>query len=134
MRDYQIEIYPAALSPTIQSEWKKMSTYAENETRKNKPLVKSRVHEFWGGVHKSFVLSGNSSYIVKVDRNYAFNTIMSLVAIDRLLVRLLITIQLVFLGFTARLINQQFYLKNMLWKNQKLPPSFGDYLIRSGSS
>jgi hypothetical protein len=85
IRDYQIEIYPTSISPTVTSEWKKMSIYAENETKKIKPLVKSRVCDFWGGVHKSFVLTGNNSYLVKIDRNYTYNTIISLVAIDRLI-------------------------------------------------
>jgi len=48
------------------------------------PLERSRVCDFWGGVHKQFALKGPGSYFVKIDRNYSFNTILSAVMIRQI--------------------------------------------------
>ncbi|MDR2409660.1 MAG: hypothetical protein LBE13_16330, partial [Bacteroidales bacterium] len=91
LRDYTIEIYTAPLSwkiselPTYNlKDWQKYSEISELQTHKNKPLLKSRVNNFWGGVHKQFTVTGQGFYLVKIDRNYSFNTIISSVSIDRL--------------------------------------------------
>ena len=56
-------------------------------------LARARVHNFWGGVYKQFLIhaapSGpkpedGASYLIHIRRNYSFNTVISLVAIDRL--------------------------------------------------
>ncbi|MDR2345002.1 MAG: hypothetical protein LBE18_02960, partial [Planctomycetaceae bacterium] len=91
MRDYVLEIYPSPNEWTkkmtlnqYMNEWQKFSRQAESQVSKMPPLAKGRVREFWGGVHKYFVVSGVGTYYVKIDRNYSFNTILSSVMVDRL--------------------------------------------------
>jgi len=84
LRDYMIEIYPASLNWTSFDDVPQFAHDAESQVSKNPPLAKNRVLDFWGGVHKQFVVKGPSKYYVKIDRNYSFNTIASLVAIDRM--------------------------------------------------
>ncbi|MDR1054226.1 MAG: hypothetical protein LBL39_08620 [Planctomycetaceae bacterium] len=91
MRDYMIEIYPAPKEwklqewPQYQSkDWHIYSELAESQVRKFPPLAKSRVRDFWGGVHKQFIVRGQNHYFVKIDRNYCFNTMLSSVSVDRL--------------------------------------------------
>jgi hypothetical protein len=91
MRDYMIEIYPAPKEWKLQEwpqykfrHWPRYSELAELQVRKTPPLAKSRMHDFWGGVHKQFVVTGGRYYFVKIDRNYSFNTILSSVSVDRL--------------------------------------------------
>ena len=48
-----------------------------------KPLAKARVRDFWGGVHKQFLLTGPATYWLRVARNYSYNTIVSSVMLDR---------------------------------------------------
>ncbi|MDR2171266.1 MAG: hypothetical protein LBP59_14070, partial [Planctomycetaceae bacterium] len=71
MRDYQIEIYPSPVrfegEPSSYPVWQKYSRMAEQITRNQKPLIKSRVHDFWGGVYKQFLLKGEGYYFVKID-------------------------------------------------------------------
>jgi hypothetical protein len=84
-RDYVIEIY--ATNDKFEGRpfdvWRKYSILAERVTRQQKPLVKSRVRNFWGGVYKEFLLP-KGKYYVKIRRNYSFNTIVSAVILDRL--------------------------------------------------
>jgi len=47
-------------------------------------LARTRVHDFWGGVYKSFLVSGADKYLIKIDRNYCFNTLVQAVMIDQL--------------------------------------------------
>jgi len=47
-------------------------------------LAKARVHDFWSGVYKSFLVTGPNKYLIKVDRNYCFNTLVQAVMIDQL--------------------------------------------------
>ncbi len=49
------------------------------------PLAQARVHDFWGGVYKSFLVRGPNPYYVKIARNYSQNTICSAIFIDKLL-------------------------------------------------
>ncbi|HBT75453.1 MAG TPA: hypothetical protein DEB39_00690, partial [Planctomycetaceae bacterium] len=86
-RDYMIEIYK---SPTKQRwsdglDWQIFSELAEHQVLRSPPLAKSRIRDFWGGVHKQFVVKGPEYYFVKIRKNYSFNTIVSLVALDRIL-------------------------------------------------
>jgi hypothetical protein len=83
-RDYTIEIYPSINKQLNLANWQTLSKQAELQTRQIKPLMKSRVSEFWGGVHKQFIVKGPGRYFVKIDRNYSFNTILSSISIDRL--------------------------------------------------
>lgn len=46
------------------------------------PLAQTRVRDFWGGVHKQFIVQGPATYWLKVGRNYSFNTIVSSVMLD----------------------------------------------------
>jgi frataxin-like iron-binding protein CyaY len=90
LRDYTIEIYQAKHdwikddNPKLINEWRKYSKLAEAQVSEMTPLSKTRVRDFWGGVHKYFVVSGPGKYLVKIDRNYSFNTILSSVMVDRL--------------------------------------------------
>ncbi|MDR2642327.1 MAG: hypothetical protein LBC74_05995, partial [Planctomycetaceae bacterium] len=110
-RDYVIEVYPTKEvwydysrygypktitenSPSIDEkmrtilarryEWVKLAKIAEQGVRTSRPLCKTRVRDFWGGVHKQIVVTGPAHYLVKIDRNYSFNTIISSVGIDRI--------------------------------------------------
>ena len=84
LRDYQIEIYPAGRPWTKFDDWGKFSVLADAQARKGQPLAKSRMRDFWGGVHKTFSVPGNSFYFVRINKNYSFNTILSSVCIDRI--------------------------------------------------
>jgi hypothetical protein len=97
MRDYLIEFYPTDMkwvpqratteSPGVPSKIigvdmiPLIGRNGEKLTRQMPPLARSRVRDFWGGVHAQFIVTGQQNYLVKVDRNYSFNTIMSSVAI-----------------------------------------------------
>lgn len=47
-------------------------------------LARARVKDFWGGHYKVFAVNGPGKFLVKVGRNYSFNTIVSAVLVDRL--------------------------------------------------
>jgi hypothetical protein len=99
MRDYLIEFYPTDMKweplryttepPGVPSKpigidmTPLIGINGENSAHKKLPLARSRVRNFWGGVHVQFVVTGPQNYLVKIDRNYSFNTIMSSVAIDQ---------------------------------------------------
>ncbi|MDR1479190.1 MAG: hypothetical protein LBJ00_09625 [Planctomycetaceae bacterium] len=77
-RDYLIEIYPSEKGcSVIDSDRHVLGEYAESQTAKVAPLVKTRVKDFWHGTYKQFIVNGPAKYLVKIDRNYGFNTIMS---------------------------------------------------------
>jgi hypothetical protein len=86
LRDYIVEVYPSE-----NHQWQNyivsrqiFARIAESQVTKLKPLLRCRINNFWGGVHKQFVINGPAKYFVKIDRNYSFNTIISAVTIDRL--------------------------------------------------
>ncbi|MDR1271113.1 MAG: hypothetical protein LBK82_16490, partial [Planctomycetaceae bacterium] len=99
MRDYLIEFYPTDMQwvpqkfttepPGVPSKPigidmnPLIGRNGEKLIRQMPPLARSRVRDFWGGVHVQFVVTGPHNYLVKIDRNYSFNTIMSSVAIDQ---------------------------------------------------
>ncbi|MDR2170729.1 MAG: hypothetical protein LBP59_11355, partial [Planctomycetaceae bacterium] len=83
-RDYVIDVFAASHTWTTFDEWEKFSEHAEKQTALFNPLAKTRVNNFWGGVHKYFVVTGPTKLYVKIDRNYSFNTILSSVTVDRL--------------------------------------------------
>jgi hypothetical protein len=87
LRDYSIEFYksPTGLSWGKGLEWQIFSELAEQQVIKSPPIAKSRIRDFWGGVHKQFIVKGSEDYFVKVRRNYSFNTIVGFVGIDRIL-------------------------------------------------
>ena len=47
-------------------------------------LARARVHDFWGGVYKSFLLQGPGDYLFAVRKNNTFNTVLQGVFIDKL--------------------------------------------------
>ena len=69
-RDYLIQIKPYR------------NTLEEAQTLPD--LADARVHDFWGGVYKQFMLRGPSRYYVKIAKNNSFNTIVSAVMIDKM--------------------------------------------------
>ncbi len=50
----------------------------------NPTLARARVHDFWGGVYKSFSLQGPGDYFFAVRKNNTFNTVLQAVLIDKL--------------------------------------------------
>ncbi|MDR1923902.1 MAG: hypothetical protein LBQ66_05975, partial [Planctomycetaceae bacterium] len=84
-RDYLIEIYPSEKGcSTVDSDRPIYSNYAESQTANITPLVKTRVKNFWHGTYKFFAVKGPGRYLVKIDRNYSFNTIMSGIFIQQI--------------------------------------------------
>jgi hypothetical protein len=69
-RDYLLELKPYV---TNAAAWDKQPT-----------LAQCRVHDFWGGVYKSFVVTGPGKYHFKIGRNHSFNTMCNAVFVDRL--------------------------------------------------
>ena len=85
LRDYIIEIYPSPQQwQGVFEDYPKFAVMAEGQASAMPPLARSRVCDFWGGVHNQFVLKGPGSYFVKIDRNYSFNTIVSAVMIQQI--------------------------------------------------
>jgi hypothetical protein len=101
MRDYLIEFYPTDMKWEYQKESivppgsnEKPVIYGKDITpfigrngealaRQKPPFARCRVRNFWGGVHVQFIVTGPHNYLVKIDRNYSFNTIMSSVTVDQ---------------------------------------------------
>lgn len=52
--------------------------------QKTPPIASARVRDFWGGVHKSFVLQGPATYWLRVARGGSFNTILSSIEWDEI--------------------------------------------------
>lgn len=75
-RDYLIEIYPyqgaVREEPDI------------GQVMKGSPLACSRVSLFTNGVYKVFALNGNHDYIIRISRNYSFNTILNGIFISKM--------------------------------------------------
>ena len=69
-RDYLLELKPYV---TNAAAWDQQPT-----------LAQCRVHDFWGGVYKSFIVTGAGKYHFKVGRNYSYNTMCNAVFVDRL--------------------------------------------------
>ncbi len=70
VRDYLVELKPDA----------KTTSKAD----KLPSLATTRVRNFWGGVHKSFVVRGPSIYWLKVGKNNSYNAILQGLFIDKL--------------------------------------------------
>ncbi|MDR2172303.1 MAG: hypothetical protein LBP59_19335 [Planctomycetaceae bacterium] len=84
-RDYLIEIYPSDKGcSAIDSDRQVLSKYAESQIATVTPLARTRVKNFWNGVYKNFIVNGPAKYLVKIDRNYSFNTIMSGIFIQQI--------------------------------------------------
>ncbi|MDR2171203.1 MAG: hypothetical protein LBP59_13750, partial [Planctomycetaceae bacterium] len=71
------------VSWTKYSDAERFDKIAEAQT-KRPPLARTRVNNFWGGVHKSFEVAGEGKYFVRVANNFCFCTILSSVCIDKL--------------------------------------------------
>jgi len=69
-RDYLLELKPYV---TNAAAWDSQPT-----------LAQCRVHDFWGGVYKSFIVTGAGKYHFKIGRNHSFNTMCNAVFVDRL--------------------------------------------------
>jgi hypothetical protein len=48
------------------------------------PLAHARMENFWGGVYESFLVRGPSRYVLRVGKNYSFNTLLTALFIDRI--------------------------------------------------
>ncbi|MDR1479080.1 MAG: hypothetical protein LBJ00_09070, partial [Planctomycetaceae bacterium] len=84
-RDYVIEFYHSPQARYDKhADRQLLGQIGETAVHKTNQLAKSRVRDFWGGVHKQFIVKGPATYIVKVRRNYSFNTIISAVSVDKL--------------------------------------------------
>jgi hypothetical protein len=83
-RDYIISIYPYSTDWGDYIFRKEHAAKSELLVSTMKTLALTRLKDFWGGTYKTFVVTGPAKYVVKIDRNYSFNTILSMVAIDRI--------------------------------------------------
>jgi hypothetical protein len=83
MRDYIIQVYDSPMSWITFRDRHIIADAGEKLVAKQRPLFQTRVMEFWGGVHKSFYVNTPCRLLVKIDRNYSFNTVVSSVTIDR---------------------------------------------------
>jgi hypothetical protein len=85
IRDYVIEFYHSPLARYDKHEDRKiLGTIGETSVRTTEQLARCRVSNFWGGVHKQFIVKGQANYLIKVRRNYSFNAIISSVTVDKL--------------------------------------------------
>ncbi|MDR2641249.1 MAG: hypothetical protein LBC74_00480 [Planctomycetaceae bacterium] len=86
LRDYTIEFYHSSTANYDKREDRKtLAKLGELTVRRTKQLARCRVRDFWGGTHKQFVVTGPTNYIVKIRRNYSYNTIISAVTVDKLI-------------------------------------------------
>ncbi|MGA3170912.1 MAG: two-component regulator propeller domain-containing protein [Chthoniobacteraceae bacterium] len=53
------------------------------KTQAERPLARTRVTDFWGGVYKQFLLCGPASYVVRIGRNRSFVTKLQGIFMDR---------------------------------------------------
>jgi hypothetical protein len=86
-RDYIVEIYPRPQERhegNFNPQWKEIAQAAEKNAREQTPAVKTRIRDFWGGVYKQFEVTGPATYMIKIKRNYSFNTIISGVMIRQI--------------------------------------------------
>jgi hypothetical protein len=91
LRDYTIEVYNTTENWKNFNDRHKLAILGEKFVRENKPLLKTRVRDFWGGIHKSFYVKGETNYLVRINRNYSFNTIVSSFTVDRISGNLMVT-------------------------------------------
>jgi hypothetical protein len=71
------------VSWTKYSDAERFDKIAEAQT-KRPPLARTRVNNFWGGVHKNFEVAGEGKYFVRVANNFCFCTILSSVCVDKI--------------------------------------------------
>jgi hypothetical protein len=55
----------------------------EDDAMNAPTLAQCRVSDFWGGVYKNFVVRGPGQYLINIDKDGSFNTIISAVMIDK---------------------------------------------------
>lgn len=53
-----------------------------DESPTQPPLARARIRDFWGGVHKRFLVRGPLKVTIELKRNYSFNTIWASVMLD----------------------------------------------------
>jgi len=85
-RDYTIEVRPnTPIGRWFGHQMDHTVLPAELAAYQKAPcLASSRVRDFWGGVHKRFLLRGPARYTIRIGRNHSFNTILSSLMLDRL--------------------------------------------------
>jgi hypothetical protein len=85
LRDYVVEFYHTPAARYDKHEDRQMlGQLGELTMRKTNQLARCRVRDFWGGTHKQFIVKGPANYLVKIRRNYSYNTIISAVTVDKL--------------------------------------------------
>jgi len=94
MRDYLLEVreYRSSLGEKTVFQRtpvdKRVSLNVLNRDLTNaiplKVLARARVQDFWGGVHKSFVVQGPGLFHIRIARNGSHNTIVSGVMLDKI--------------------------------------------------
>jgi hypothetical protein len=90
LRDYVVAIYPySALAGENPVQSAGLSPLTKNrpledipQAMSGQPLARARVLQFSGGVYKQFTVSGPGQFLVRIQRNYSFNTICSGVFVD----------------------------------------------------
>ena len=96
-RDYLVQYYPCAdaaamlmkehspFAPEGDNAFRlKWTARAYEMTMRQPPLLRARVNHFWGGCYKTVSITGPTTILVRVSRNYSLNTILSAVLIDRI--------------------------------------------------
>ncbi len=91
LRDQLIEVWPApfdwseTVSPTSNDE--ELGVYSASmvfSELDGPPLLRTRVENYWGGVHKRLLLKGPGKYAIKMNRCYGGLVILQMVNVDRL--------------------------------------------------
>jgi len=80
-RDYTVSIRPGAYKSAYD-----IPSLGEDVSRfhQRPEYARARIHQFWGGVWKRFLVRGPRTYCIEINRNYSFNTIASAVTLDDL--------------------------------------------------
>jgi hypothetical protein len=61
-----------------------LSVAIEPEAGELKPLLRTRVENFNGGVYKQFLMKGPARYAFDIQRNYGYNTLVNGIFVDKL--------------------------------------------------
>ena len=80
-RDFLLELksFPKNLQQDI-----KPNSEDVRQAEATPTLAQARVTDFWHGVYKQFIVKGKGHYLLRISRNYSFNTIVSAVLVDQL--------------------------------------------------
>ncbi len=85
-RDYTVSIRPHAGQKSLDEHYGNItvirSFYDIAEFDQRPELAYVRVHDFWGGAYKRFLVRGPTMLTIQINRNHSFNTILPGVMLD----------------------------------------------------